>query len=166
MTYLIDSNTFMTAARSFYSFDFGEKFWNFLIQEAENGNLASIDKVLAEINKGKDVLKEWANQKFSNYFLSTDDERVILKYGELMRWAGTQEKNYTSNAVDEFMKEDNADPWLIAFAMIDLKLYTIVTFEKYHPDMKRKIPIPNVCKDFKVSYTDLFEMLRNLGFRL
>jgi hypothetical protein len=64
------------------------------------------------------------------------------------------------------MKEDNADPWLIAFAMIDLKLYTIVTFEKYHPDMKRKIPIPNVCKDFKVSYTDLFEMLRNLGFRL
>jgi hypothetical protein len=133
-----------------------------LIQEAENGNLASIDKVLAEINKGKDALKEWANQKFSNYFLSTEDKRVILKYGELMRWVGTQEKNYTSNAVDEFMKEDNADPWLIAFAMIDLKLYTIVTFEKYHPDMKRKIPIPNVCKDFKVSYTDLFEMLRNL----
>ena len=141
MTYLIDSNTFMTAARSFYSFDFGEKFWDFLIMEAKKGNLASIDKVLAEINKGKDALKEWANQKFSNYFLSTDDERVILKYGELMRWVGTQEKNYTSNAVDEFMKEDNADPWLIAFAMIDLKLYTIVTFEKYHPDMKRKIPI-------------------------
>jgi hypothetical protein len=48
----------MTAARTFYSFDFGGKFWDFLIQEAQNGNLASIDKVLKEINKGNDDLKK------------------------------------------------------------------------------------------------------------
>jgi hypothetical protein len=58
MIYLIDSNTFMTSARTFYSFDFGGKFWDFLIQEAQNGNLASIDKVLKEINKGNDDLKK------------------------------------------------------------------------------------------------------------
>jgi len=166
MIYLIDSNTFMTAARTFYSFDFGAKFWDFLIQEAQNGNLASIDKVLKEINKGNDDLEKWANEKFLNYFLGTKDNQVIQKYAQLMQWAEKQSNYYTRNAIDEFMKEDNADPWLIAYSLAKNRDYTIVTFEKENNAIKRKIPIPNVCKVFNIQYCDLYHMLKNLKFQL
>lgn len=58
MIYLIDSNTFMTAARTFYSFDYGSKFWDFIEVQAKNNALASIDKVFEEINKGNELYSE------------------------------------------------------------------------------------------------------------
>lgn len=166
MIYLIDSNTFMTAARTFYSFDYGTKFWDFIEVQAKNNALASIDKVLEEINKGDDALKNWANEEFLNYFLTTKEESIILKYAELMQWAENQGKNYTRNAIDEFMQEDNADPWLIAYSLAKNRNCTIVTFEKDNPNKKNKIPIPNVCDYYQIKYCDLYEMLRNLNFRL
>ncbi|RAO99578.1 hypothetical protein PW5551_03650 [Petrotoga sp. 9PW.55.5.1] len=166
MIYLIDSNTFMTAARTFYSFDYGSKFWDFIKEQAKNNALASIDKVFEEINKGNDVLKDWANEEFSNYFLTTKEESIFQKYAELVRFAENQGNHYTRNAIDEFMKEDNADPWLIAYSLAKNKNYTIVTFEKANENRKNKIPIPNVCNYYKIKYCDLYEMLRNLNFRL
>jgi hypothetical protein len=83
-----------------------------------------------------------------------------------MQWAENQGKNYTRNAIDEFMQEDNADPWLIAYALAKNRNYTIVTFEKFNQNKKNKIPIPNVCIYYKINYCDLYEMLRNLNFRL
>lgn len=166
MIYLIDSNTFMTAARTFYSFDYGTKFWDFIEEQARNNALASIDKVCEEINKGNDALKNWANENFINYFLKTKEESIIQKYAELMQWAENQSNHYTRNAIDEFMKEDNADSWLLAFSLAKNKQYKIVTFEKYNPEKKNKIPIPNVCEQFKIDYCDLYQMLKDLKFKL
>jgi hypothetical protein len=156
----------MTAARFFYSFDFGTKFWDFLLEWAQNSTVASIDKVFDEINKGYDDLKKWANEKFREYFLNTKNEQVFIQYKKLMRWADKQNNHYMRNAIDDFMKEDNADPWLIAFALIDKSNYTIVTFEKPNPTRKNKIQIPNVCQKFGVECCDLYDMLKNLNFRL
>jgi len=164
MKYLIDANVFITASRQFYSFEFGDKFWNFLVQEAQSDKIASIDKVLDEINKGDDELKSWANEKFSKYFLSTKTEQVLEQYVKLVRWAEMQ-TNYKRNAKDTFMEEANADTWLIAYAMTDPKQYKLVTFETLNFNIKRKIPIPNVCQHFQISYCDLFQMLRDLDFK-
>lgn len=57
-----------------------------------------------------------------------------------------------------------ADSWLIAMAKA--YQYTIVTHEEYKSDIKRKIPIPNVCRAFDIPYINTFEMLRRLGVRL
>jgi hypothetical protein len=102
-----------------------------------------------------------------SYFLSTKEKKVIEKYQELMQWAEEQFElgNYTENAKIEFMQEDNADAWLIAFAMAK-NGFTIVTFEKKNKYIKSKIPIPNVCDDFQIEYCDLFEMLEKLKFQL
>ncbi len=166
MIYLIDSNTFMTAARTFYSFDYGTKFWDFLELQGKNNILASIDKVCEEINKGNDLLENWVNQKFLKYFFTTKEESIFQKYREFMQWAENKSNHYTRNAIDEFMKEDNADPWLIAFASVECGKYTIVTFEKLNMNKKNKIPIPNVCNYLKIDYCDLFEMLKKLNFKL
>jgi len=102
-----------------------------------------------------------------SYFLSTKEKKIIEKYQELMQWAEEQFElgNYTENAKIEFMQEDNADAWLIAFAMAK-NGFTIVTFEKKNKYIKSKIPIPNVCDDFQIEYCDLFEMLEKLKFQL
>jgi len=165
MKYLVDSNILITASRTFYNFTFGNNFWNFLLQEAKEGRLASIDKVLVEINKGDDELKKWAKEKFSGYFLSTKSNQVLEHYAILIQWADTQRQIYSENAINEFMREDNADTWLIAFAMTKREEYIIVTFEKENNQIKRKIPLPNVCKYFQINYCDLYQMLKNLNFK-
>lgn len=165
MAYLLDSNTFMTAARSYYSFDFGTRFWDFLVLEAQKNNIFSIDKVLDEIKKGNDKLKEWATQKFYSYFHSTKSESVLENYEKLMNWANSCSDDYSKRAIDEFMKEDNADPWLIAYALSVKTTSEIVTFELYNDKIQSKIPLPNVCEQFNVQYCNLFAMMRDLKFK-
>jgi hypothetical protein len=64
------------------------------------------------------------------------------------------------------MKEDNVDPWLIAYSLAKNRNYTIVTFEQEDKYRKNKIPIPNVCNYFQIKCCDLYEMLKNLNFQL
>ena len=166
LQYLIDANIFITASRTYYNFDFGNSFWDFLVDQGEKGNIASIDKVLDELKKGNDKLKEWATKDFSKYFINTITDKVLEQYAELMQWVDKQRNQYTQNAIDEFMKENNADAWLISLALTDIDKYVIVTFEKENNQIKRKIPIPNVCKAFNIKYCDLYQMLKALNFKL
>ncbi|MGQ9864628.1 MAG: DUF4411 family protein [Bacteroidia bacterium] len=164
MIYLIDSNTLMTAARTYYSFEFGNNFWDFLLEKAKTGQIKSIDKVYDEIQKGNDKLKEWTERQFVNYFSPTDNINILYKYADLVNWAENQDQ-YSRNAKNEFMNESNADVWLLAFAMQDPQTYKIVSFEKFNTNIKKKIPIPNACAKFNIQYCDLFEMMRDLEFR-
>ena len=60
---------------------------------------------------------------------------------------------------------DGADGWLIAYARAE-KATQLVTQEQFRPDVKRRIPITNVCRQFKLEWIDTFEMLRRLGVSL
>ena len=64
------------------------------------------------------------------------------------------------------MNERNADTWLVAFALTNPEEYMIVTFEKEDKHIKRKIPIPNACVEHNIKYVDLFQMLKDLHFKL
>jgi len=165
LQYLIDANIFITASRTYYDFNFGNSFWDFLVDQGKKKNIASIDKVFDELNNGNDELNEWANNYFSNYFIDTTTDEVLEQYAILMQWVDKQRNQYTQNAIDEFMKENNADAWLISLALTDKDKYVIVTFEKENNQIKRKIPIPNVCKAFNIKYCDLFQMLKKLRFK-
>jgi len=41
----------------------------------------------------------------------------------------------------------------------------IVTNEKYEPDIKKKIKIPNICHEFSINYIGLLEFMRELDIR-
>jgi hypothetical protein len=156
LKYVLDANIFIESARRYYSFDFGTKFWDFLKENAENGILCSIDKVFKEIQKGD-------KKDFKEFFLPTDNNNVLINYSKIVNYANNN-KQYNQNAIDEFLKEDNADAWIIAFAIT--KSLTVVTHESYNPDAKKKVLIPNVCKDFNITYKNLFDMLKELNFKL
>jgi len=159
-TYVLDANVFIEAARRYYAFDLAPPFWESLVQHAENGRIYSIDRVKIELERGKDELAEWATSQFSNAFASTDEEDVTNSYASVMGWVRAQDQ-FSDAAKADFA--DGADGWLVAYAMS--KSQIVVTHEVLDPGIKRKVPIPNVCEAFSVSYVDTFAMLRELGVR-
>src|ERR1700743_714417 len=112
--YIVDSNVFMEAARRYYSFDFAQPFWNGMHAYAEQNKILSVDRVLNEIKKGNDALKEWAQDTFANHFHDTKTSEILQSYSELVNWAASQPQ-YFPNAKNIFMEETNADTWVIAF---------------------------------------------------
>ncbi len=161
--YVLDSDVFMTAARTYYAFDLAPAFWQGLVQQARNGRLLSIDRVKGEIERGKDDLARWANHHFHRWFVSTDDGAVVDQYRSLVRWAQDQ-RQFTHAAKAEFADARNADAWLVAYAKAHGAI--VVTNEKLDNNIRRRIKIPNACHAFAVPYVDVFQMMRALGFRL
>lgn len=161
--YLLDANVFIEAARRYYAFDIAPAFWNALVEQAEMGRVISIDRVRDELKRGKDDLAEWAGNAFEPWFASTVDDSILAVYREVMQWASEQTQ-FVEQAKEEFAQAENADAWVVAFAKA--KGCIVVTHEQFDPNVRRRIPIPNVCRAFDVSYLDTFQMLRALAVRL
>ncbi len=164
LKYVLDANIFITAARTYYSFDFGNKFWDFLKTQAENGYICSIDKVLREIEKVDDALKNWAINDFNEYFKTTEINDIIENYSDIVNYVASPNSHYTEGAINEFLKEENSDAWIIAFAK--QKNLIVVTEERSNPQAKRKVFIPDVCEHFNIHCVNTFQMLKELNFKL
>ncbi|MDC3411862.1 DUF4411 family protein [Aquibacillus sp. 3ASR75-11] len=161
--YLLDANVFIEAHRRYYAFDIAPSFWTTLQKLAEDEKIISIDRVKGEIigSDQEDLLGKWANDSFSKWFMSTDDEKVFDAFGQVINWAQTNEQFHES-AKSEFASV--ADSWLVAYA----KAYnlTVVTHEEFKREIKKRILIPNVCRAFEIPYINTFEMLRRLNARI
>jgi len=159
-TYLLDTNILVEAHRRYYAFDFCPGFWQFIENAHREGRVFSIDRVEKEINMNNDVLADWVNNDLpKEFFLSTARQETAIKFGKLINWA--QGTDFKPEAKAEFAAV--ADTWLIAQASTEG--FTIVTHEILNPNIKRKIPIPNVCAEFGVKFVDTFTMLRDLKAR-
>jgi len=158
--YVLDANVFIEAARRYYAFDIAPPFWESLVRYAENGQIQSIDRVKRELERGNDQLATWTTVDFSHAFASTDEEDIIGFYREVMGWVYAQSQ-FSEEAKTDFAA--GADGWLVAYAIC--KGRVVVTHEALDPGVRRKVPIPNVCEAFGVSYVDTFAMLRTLGVR-
>ncbi len=159
--YLLDANVFIEASRRYYDFAFAEPFWNFLIIKAQFGSIHTIDKVYDEIVIGTDQLAVWMRDKFQDFCHSSQTSEILYQYSSLVNNVQANEQ-YTQSAKDEFMEPNNADTWLLAYALEHN--YTIVTHEVPNPSIKKKVPIPNVCLECDMHYCNTFEMLKGLNF--
>ena len=54
-----------------------------------------------------------------------------------------------------------ADGWLAAYAKVHGAV--LVTNEVFASDAKRRVPLPNLCRQFDVPYCNTINMLRGLG---
>ena len=41
----------------------------------------------------------------------------------------------------------------------------VVTHEVFNADVRKRVPLPNVCRQFGLGYRDTFEMLRKMDVR-
>ena len=156
--YVLDANSFIEAKRRYYAFDLCPGFWEALRWHHEQGALVSIDQVKEELLRGNDDLAHWVQTVVpAACFASTDTPLVIDRFREIMVWVEAQPQ-FKPEAKAEFAQ--GADPWLIAHAKATGHL--LVTHEAVAPESRRRVPIPNVCQAFGVSYLNRFAMLRLL----
>ena len=65
-------------------------------------------------------------------------------------------------AKDQFQQV--ADGWLAAYAKANG--YVVVTLEEFDPMIRKKVPLPNLCRAFDLECITPFEMLRRLIVQL
>lgn len=78
----------------------------------------------------------------------------------MMTWVQSHD-SFRQGAKEEFARV--ADGWLVAYAQVHGLI--VVTHEVFDPNIKKKVPIPNVCRQFDVPWLDTFSMLRSLEVR-
>lgn len=82
--FLLDSNVFITAFRSYYAFHFTPGFWDWLKGQHFAGNIASVQNVRHEITqKHDDRLATWVKALPRSFWLSPNDEPTLAAMSKL-----------------------------------------------------------------------------------
>jgi hypothetical protein len=71
--------------------------------------------------------------------------------------------HYQRSAINEFLDADEADAFLVAYALVDPQNRYKVTQEVSRPQQKSKIKIPDCCMAFGLRNLTTIEMFRELG---
>ena len=163
--FAIDANSVITPYKRYYPFDLAPNFWKFMESKIADGTVVLIDKVYDELVAGGDELTDWLLGIEAN-LVNHKNPDVINKYGEILAYIQNC-GYYKSKALTEWADIRVADPWIIACA--NVFEYTVVTFEEPNGNLSKSSPcsrpkIPEICKEFDVSCTNLFDMMRKLSF--
>lgn len=158
--FLLDSNFFIEAHRTSYPFDVVPSFWLKAKELAENGKIISIDKVQKELLKNNDELSQWCMDNLSDNFFK-DTASTVLNYAVLTGWVYSKSDQYSPAAISEFLDVDEADAWLIAYAMTNGN--QIVTHETSSPNSKKRVMLPDAAIPHNVSCIKTIDLFRALG---
>lgn len=134
-------------------------FWECLEHYCQETRLLSIDRVRDEIVEG-DTLDAWVKQAPDELFASTAEEETVQIFRRMMTWVQSN-GDFRQSAKEEFARV--ADGWLVAYA--EVHGLVIVTHEVFDPNARKRVLIPNVCRQFGVQWVDTFTMLRSLEVR-
>jgi hypothetical protein len=159
--YVLDSNFFIQAHQVSYPLDVAFSFWNKVKQLADEVRIISIDKVKNELYDKNDLLEAWCKDNLPEDFFK-DTSYVMAAYGNVSTWAISKSDHYLPNALNEFLDADEADAFLIAYALADNSNRIIVTHEISNPNQRNKIKIPEPCNALGVVFCATIDMFRRL----
>lgn len=167
-TFLLDANVFIEPKNRYYPFDIFPGYWEFLSQELGGESVKSIEHVYDELLKGTDELSTWAKQLGRKSFEGcSNDSEVFSKYLEVADYVGSLEGENQGqkrkSAIDAFLREGVADPWLVAHASVYDE--TIVTQEVSHSLKVSKVSLVDVCDYFGVRHIEVVSFLREAKAR-
>jgi len=160
--YIVDSNFFIQAHRSNYPLDIAFSFWNKVKQLADAGTVISIDKVRNEIYDKNDALETWCRDNLPTDFFK-DSSHVMAAYGVVINWAVSRSGHYLPKALNEFLDAEEADAFIVAYALADPFNRVVVTQEISEPNRKNKIKIPEACSALNVQFVNTIGMFRQIG---
>ena len=156
--YLLDANIFIEAKQRYYQFDVCPGFWDWLLWHCAGGQCCSVDHVRNELLKINDDLAEWVKNNVNRQaFHDTTAPATTTAYAAVMQWVNGNPQ-FKVEAQSQFAA--GADGWLVAYAMVNDRV--LVTHEVHEPAARKRVPIPNVCRQFGVPYQNGFEMLKDL----
>ena len=157
MLYLLDANVLITAKNQYYEFGRVDQYWEWLAFQAEQGHVKIPIEIYEEITIGKDDLAAWARTNKEALLL---EEEVDIGLVQHVTAAG-----YAPNLTDIELEAVGRDPFLIAYALVDIENRTVVTGEVRSNKQRQNRPIPSVCDTLGVKSCDQFAFGRSLDFR-
>ncbi len=135
--FIVDSNFFIEAHRVTYPLDIAKGFWDKVRQLSESGIIISIDKVKNELYDKNDDLEVWCKTNLPKDFFK-NTSTVIDEYMKVTEWALSKNDHYLPYAINEFLDANEADAFLIAYSLVDIKNRIVVTQEVSAPLKKNK----------------------------
>ncbi|MEA1048990.1 DUF4411 family protein [Lamprobacter modestohalophilus] len=157
--YLLDANSYIAAKNVHYRMHIVPGFWDWLDAQAENGQVASIEMVRAELLSYGDTLTDWVKRRDA-HFLAIDDAATQQHFADIANYVQGI-PSYAEPNRNLFLS--GADPWLIAKAkVLDA---TVVTHETLVGPNSKKVKIPNVCRHFETRCCDIYDLLDRLSAR-
>ena len=76
------------------------------------------------------------------------------------------EQGYADDLTDEELEKIGRDPFLVAYALVDIQNRSVVTTEHSKPSRRRaNRKLPDVCDDFNVRCINTFTLIQELDFR-
>lgn len=147
----------MAAWHDHYPIDIYPGFWACLERFWQEKRLLSVDRVRDEVNSPYELVA-WLKQHLHGAFASTRIPGIAKVYSQMQMWVQTNAQ-FLPAAKHEFAQV--ADGWLAAYAKVHGAI--VVTNEVYNGNTKKKVPLPNLCKQFSVIYCNTNGMLRGLG---
>ena len=120
-----------------------------------------------EITSGEDELKKWLIDIKDVEKIDRRENSIINNYRNILKYIQNCGL-YKINALNSWSTDTAADPWLIATARS--LSWTVITFEVPNASLSvnqqsKSAKIPDISKQFDVKYSDLYYMMRKLGFR-
>ncbi len=156
--YLLDANVFIDANRDYYPIERIPEFWVWLVDMGEQGHLKIPLEIYEELVYGDDSLSEWL-KTHRNSLLFEEEVPVGLV-------AQVTEQGYANDLTDVEIEKIGRDPFLIAYALVNLGRRCVITTEVSRPSRTRaNRHIPDVCRDFNIPCGNTFELVRALDFR-
>ena len=158
MIYLLDADTLIRAASTFYRINRVPQFWEWLQHQGTFGNIKIPSEQFEEITAGKGQLVDWLKDEMVKEALEFDEEAdpslvaevTQLGYGDL-----------DENDIEKVGR----DPFLISYGLAAAENRCVVTFENSAPSkVGKNRKIPDVCKDLGVDCQTLFHVIEALDF--
>lgn len=156
--FLVDANVLISAHRAYYAFDLCPGFWESVKAGHAAGRIFSTRRVLAELQRNEDLLTGWVAEHLpAEFFLDDALTPITAEYAPMMNWVSS--RDFLPAAKAKFATD--ADGWLVATSKHSG--FCLVTHEARQDGARARVPMPNVCEEFGVSYCNTFDMLRELA---
>lgn len=154
--YVPDTNVLVAAYHHYYAPDICPGFWAALSHTVDSRRLSIIDRVFDEIISPTELV-EWLERATNFSPAASGAQTVADAYRQLIDWV-QDNPQFTAAARAEFAR--SADGWLAAYAMSNAAI--VVTNEVSAPQAQRRVPLPDLCRQFDIPCINTFEMLRDL----
>jgi hypothetical protein len=158
LLYLLDADTLITGERQAYPLRRFPVFWEWLRHQGSLGHVKVPIEQFEEVIVGRGELVEWLTSRETKEALLFDEEvdPALVAQVTLQGYG-----NLDENGIEQVGR----DPFLIAYALAELRQRTVVTFEVSAPAKRganRKVP--DVCRDFGVPCCTLYTLIDTLDF--
>ena len=157
MLYLLDANVLITAKNQYYEFGRVDQYWEWLAFQGEQGHVKIPIEIYEEITVGKDDLAAWAKANKEALLLEEEVDVGLVQH--------ETSAGYAPDLTDIELEAVGRDPFLIAYALVDVENRTVVTGEVRSNKQRQNRPIPSVCDTLGVKSCDQFAFGRSLDFR-